>query len=78
MNDPRPGSGIGNRPPERFEVRRDSRADTNSQCQWVVVDNLTGRSIRFFTSQASAFDLLRRIKANPQVAARSLEPRRTP
>lgn len=64
-------SGIGNRPPERYEVRRDNRAGQDPRYGWYVFDNLTGKCIRFFASQVNAYSLLRRMKENP--AAR-LEP----
>jgi hypothetical protein len=67
-------SGIGNRPPERYEVCRDNRAGRNPRYGWYVLDNLTGRCIRFFASQANAYSLLHKIQENPRVAARSLEP----
>jgi hypothetical protein len=67
-------SGIGNRPSGRYEVCRDNRADRDPRFGWYVFDNETGKCVRFFSSQASAYSLLRRIQENPRVAARSLEP----
>jgi hypothetical protein len=67
-------SGIGNRPSGRYEVRRDNRAGRDPRYGWYVLDNLTGRCIRFFSSQASAYSLLRRIQENPRVATMSGEP----
>lgn len=58
-------TGIGNRPPERYTVRRDTRAGTDPWRQWYVYDAETDHCIRFFANRDSAYGLLRRLKANP-------------